>query len=171
MANVSEITTAISTAGTLVGALGGVALTYGVGARREERRSDRERQDHRAQERRQAYLDLLGAAAQLKVQVEIAGQCFWSDMDARLAAIQGHATSASLHAARAALFRPGAVADAAEALATAAGQLAAATARDTEMRTHDERFLGGKMTTPPDFASLDECVRRFYVAAAKDAEQ
>jgi hypothetical protein len=171
MADISVITTAISTAGTLIGALGGVALTYGAGARREERRSSRERKDRRAQERREAYLDLLGAAAQLRVQIEIASQRFWNDMDARLVAIQGQATSAGLHASRAALFRPGAVADAAEALASAAGRLVAAMVKNAEMRYQDERFLGGEVGAAPDFRLLDECVQRFYAAAARDTEE
>lgn len=63
------------------------------------------------------------------------------------------------------------MADAAEAVASAASQLVAATVRHTEMRYEAEWFLGGEITAAPDLGLLDECVGRFYVAAAKDTEK
>jgi len=165
--DVSVVPAVISTAGTLLGALGGVALTYGVNARREEAQATRQRKDQRTQARRQAYVDLLGAAAQLKIEVKIAEQRHWKDMNVRLATIQQHAVSAGLHASRVALISPE-TAEVARALASAAGQLVAATAKHTNIGYQDE---GGQITRPADFTEFDDCLTRFSDAAAQDSEE
>jgi hypothetical protein len=165
MPDVSVVATVISTTGTLLGALGGVALTYGVTVRREEAQASRQRKDQRTQARRQAYVDLLGTATQLQVEIEIAGQRHWKDMNVRLAAIQEHAVTAGVHASRVALLSPE-TAEAARALASAAVLLAAATAKHTNMG--DE---GGQITRPADFTEFDDCLKRFSDAAAQDREK
>jgi hypothetical protein len=173
MPDVSVAAAAISTAGTLLGALGGAALTaltYRANIRREEAQASRQRKDQRTQARQQAYGDLLGAATQLKAEIEIAGQQYWKDMNVRLTSIQQHAVFAGLHASRVALLSPE-TAEAALALASAAGQRAAATANHTIMGRGDEQLLGGQITQPTDFTEFDECVKRFYDAAAQDREE
>lgn len=167
MPDFSVLATAISTTGTLLGALGGVALTYGVTVRREEAQARRRRKDQRTQARRQAYVDLLGATTQLKVEIEIAGQRYWKDMNVRLATIQEHAVSAGMHASRVALLSPEA-GQAARALASAAIQLAAATAEHTNLGSQDE---GGQITRPADFREFDDCLTHFSDAAAQDSEE
>ncbi|MGH3722223.1 MAG: hypothetical protein ACRDRI_25965 [Pseudonocardiaceae bacterium] len=172
MPDFSVVATVISTTGALFGAFGGAALNSWVTARREEAQARREevqasrqRQDQRTHARRQAYGDLLGTATQLKAEIEIAGQRYWRDMNARLATIQEHAVSAGVHASRVALLSPDKAEDA-RALASAAVRLAAATAKDTTMR--DE---GGDIIRPADFAEFDACLTRFSDAAAQDGEE
>jgi len=172
MPDFSIVATVISTTGTLLGALGGVALAHGVNIRREEAQANRQRKDQRTQARRQAYVDLLGTATQLKAEIEIAGQRHWKDMNVRLATIQRHAASVGLHASCVALLSPSPeTAEAALALASASGRLAAATSTHTEMGYRDEQFLGGQITRAADFKDLDECIERFYRAAAQDMEE
>jgi hypothetical protein len=170
MSDVSVATTVISTTGALLGALGGATLTYRANAQREEAQASRQRKDQRTQARRQAYVDLLGTAVQLKAEIEIAGQRHWKDMNVRLTSIQQHAVSAGLHASRVVLLSPE-TAEAALALASAAGRLAAATANHTNMGYEGERFLGGEITRPADFMEFDQCIKRFFDAAAQDREE
>ncbi|HUY50746.1 MAG TPA: hypothetical protein VMV92_34410 [Streptosporangiaceae bacterium] len=100
------IPTVISTAGTLLGALGGIVLSNWVNARQEERRAARQRADEQVQARRTACADLLGAAAQLRVQIQIAGMRQWADMNIKLGEAQDYATSIGLCASRVALLVP-----------------------------------------------------------------
>jgi hypothetical protein len=168
MPDFSVATSVISATGTLLGALvafGGVALNSWVTVRREEAQARRQRKDQRTQARRQAYVDLLGTATQLRVKIEIAEQRHWKDMNVRLATIQEHAVSAGEHASRVALLSPE-TAEAARALASAAVRLAAATAKHTTMG--DE---GGQITHPADFTEFDDCLTRFSGAAAQDREE
>ncbi|HKR50184.1 MAG TPA: hypothetical protein VJT72_11485 [Pseudonocardiaceae bacterium] len=174
MPDFSVVTTVISTTGALVGALGVVAVTHRANARREETQFRREEtqfnrqwKEQRTEARRQVYADLLGAANQLKVEVEIAGQRHWRDMNVRLATIQQHAVSAGLHASRVALLSPE-TAEAALSLASAARLLTAAVAKRTNLGYQGEQFLGGEITHPADFAEFDECIKRFSDAAAQD---
>jgi hypothetical protein len=173
MPDVSVVATAISTTGPLLGALGalgGVALTHRFNSRHEETQFNRQRKDQRTQARRQAYVDLLGAATQLKSEIEIAGQRHWKDMNVRIATIQQHAVSAGLHASRVVLLSPEA-AEAALALASVAGRLVAATAEKTNMGYQGDQFLGGQITRPVDFEEFDECIKRFAQAAVQDNEE
>jgi hypothetical protein len=172
-----DFSVVISTAGTLLGALGGVAMTHRINvrreeaqARREEAQANRQRRDQRTQARRQAYVDLLGTATQLKVEIEVAGQRHWKDMNVRLASIQRHAASASLQASCVAMLSQE-TAEAAFALAAASGRLAAATTNHTDMGYRDEQFLGGQITRAADFKEFDECIKRFYLVAAQDIEE
>ncbi len=164
MFNFSLLATVISTAGALLGALGGVALTHRANVRREEAQANRQREDQRAQARRQAYGELLGTASRLRGKIEIAGQRHWKDMNVRLAAIQEHAESATLYASHVALLSPK-MAEAARALASAAVQLAAATAEHTNISYQDE---GGQIAYPPNFTKFDECFKHFSDAAAQN---
>jgi hypothetical protein len=140
-------------------------------ASREQAQATQQRKDQRTQARQQAYVDLLGAAAQLKIEIKVAEQRSWKDMNIKLATIGQHAASAGLHASRVTLISPRETAEAARALASAAEQLAAATAKHTAMDYEGERFLGGVVTHPADFTEFDECLTRFSAAAAHDSEE
>ena len=173
MPDVSVVATVISMTGPLLGALGalgGVALTHRFNFRREEAQFNRQRKDQRTQARQQAYVDLLGAATQLKSEIEVAGQRHWKDMNVRLATIQQHAVSAGLHASRVVLLSPG-TAEAALALASVTSRLAAATAENTNMGYQGDQFLGGQITRPVDFTEFDECIKRFSQAAVQDSAE
>ena len=167
MSNLSVVVAVISTIGALLGALGGAALTHWANLRREEVQFNRQRKDQQTLARRQAHGELLGAARQLRSKIEIAAQRHWKDMDTKLAAIQEHAESASLHAARAALLSPK-TAEASLALASAAVRLAAVTMKYTNTGHQGE---GGQITHPPYFEDFDECYKRFADAAAQDVEE
>lgn len=123
------------------------------------------------QERRQANLDLLGTATQLKAEIEATGQRHWTDMNVRLTTIQQRAVSASLHASRVALLSPE-TADIALKLASAASRLAATTAAYTVMASNqNEQLLGGQITRPIDLAEFDGYIERFSRAAAQDSQE
>jgi hypothetical protein len=177
MPDFSVVTAAISAAGVLLAAVSGAALTHWADvrrekaqARREEVQANRQRRDQQMQERRQACADLLGTAAQLKVELEIAGQRHWKDMNVKLASIQERAASAAPQASRVALLSPE-TAEAALALASAMGRLAAFTTDHTDLGYQGERFLGGQLIHPVDFTEFDECFKRFSRAAAQDVKK
>jgi hypothetical protein len=161
------IPTVISTVGTLAGALGGVALGNWVSARQEQRRAGRERADQQEQARWTACADLLGAAAQLRVQVRTLGSRHWADMNVRLSAAEDQVTSVGLYASRVALLAPGPVSDAALALSVTAGELAARIAKDARLGTRTaEPFIGGELPAAPDLGDLDARIDAFRRAAA-----
>jgi hypothetical protein len=166
----------ISSAGTLAGALGGIALTSGFTARQEERRARqeetraaRERADQQAEARRASCADLLGAGAQLRMQLRTLGSRHWPDLNVKLAAAQEQAVSLGLYASRVALLVPEQVAEAATALSVAAGEMAAQVAKDARLSapaSPAEVLLGGQLKAPPDLAELDARLAAFQLAAA-----
>jgi len=169
MPDSSLITTVISTAGALCGALGVVALTGRLSNHREDRKDQRQRDDAEMAARQQAYADLLGAAAQMRVHIETTCERHWRDMNIRLGAIQDHAVAVGLQASRAALLSPGAVADAALALGKAASRLSAWTAKNTELGGYsgqNNEFLAGEVQNRPDLTELDERVAEFFQLAS-----
>jgi hypothetical protein len=166
----SLLTTVIATGGTLLGALGGVGLTYRGSARQDAVQAGRRLQEGRTQERRQAYLDLMGAATQFRVEVVMTGQRHWKDMNLRLAAMQQHATAAGMQASRIALLAGDGVGEAAQAIAREITALAATTARQTHMGYQEEQFLGGEVTGAVDFSEFDRCIERF-LRVAREAEK
>jgi hypothetical protein len=177
MPDLSVVPTVISTIGALLGALGGVALTNRISARREEaqfRREEaqfnRQRKDQQTEALRQAHHDLLGTAAQLRTEVEFAGLRYWNDMNVKLATIQQHAVTAGLYASRVAVLSPH-TADAARELASAASRLAATTARYTTMGgNQNQPLVGGQISQPIDLAEFDAHFERLSRAAAEDGQ-
>lgn len=164
MPDVSVLAAIITTAGTLGGALGGVALTSWVGVRREERAADRERTDAQSARREQAYADLLGSSAQLRAHTEITCQRHWKDLNIRLATAQDYAIAVGQQAARAALLSPKPQADAALALAGAASKLSAWLVTCARLGDHSgpgDQLLPGEVVGTPDFAELDTCTAEF----------
>ncbi len=169
MPDASVVTTLISTVGTLCGALGGIALTGGMSARREERKARQQRENEQIAARQQAYADLLGAAAQMRVHVETTCRRYWKDMNVRLTAIQDHAVEVGLQASRAALLSSPAVADSALALGHAASALSAWAADNTELGEYGgpgAQFLAGETRTRPDYTEFDQRTDEFFRLAA-----
>lgn len=177
MSDPSVIPVVISSAGALVGALGGIALTSGFNARQEDRRARQEearaarhQADQQAEARLAACADLLGAAAQLRMQLRTLGSRHWADMNVKLAAVQEQATSIGLYASRVALLVPGEVAEAATELSVAAGELAAQVSKDARISAPGhpaEMLLGGQLNAPPDLADFDARITTFQQAAAE----
>ena len=169
MPDISMTATIISTAGTLCGALGGIALTGGMSQRREERQAERQREDARTAAHQQAYADLVGAAAQMRVHIETACQRYWKDMNIRLATIQDQATAVGLQASRVALLSPGAVAEGALALGQAASRLSAWAARNAELGDYsgpNVQFLAGQLKSAPDLTDLEARTAEFLRLAS-----
>ena len=161
----------VSTAGTLVAALGGVVTTTVFNGRREERRARlederaaRQRSEEQAQARLDACGDLLTAAAQLRMHLQILGQRYWADMNVKLQAAQDEAASVGRCAARVALLIPGDPGETALLLSRSAGQLAAHAVKKANvgLRTSsDQRYLGGELPTPVNLDDLDARVDAF----------
>jgi hypothetical protein len=175
MPDVSVITTIISTAGALCGALGGIALTNGISARREERQERRRLHAARTAARQQAYADLLGAVAQMRVHIETTCQRYWKDMNIRLATIEDHAVTVGLLASRSALLSGEEVADAALALGVTASNLSAWAATNVQLDNNpndpNERYIAGEMPIQPDLSELDQLTKKFFRLAAAAASR
>jgi hypothetical protein len=121
--------------------------------------------------RRRAHHDLLGSAAQLRTEIEIAGKRHWNDMNVRLASIQQHAVAAGRHASWVTLLSPE-TADVARNLASAASQLAATAVECTVMGGgQNDQQLSGEITRPIEFTEFDGHVERFSRAAAQDSRE
>jgi hypothetical protein len=164
MPDVSVVAALITTAGTLGGALGGIALTSWTGVRREEREARRQRENARAAAREQVYADLLGASAQLRAHIEITCQRHWKDLNVRLSTTQDYAVAVGLQASRAALLSAKPLADAALALSRAASKLSAWVATNAHMGDYSgpgEQFVPGEVLGKPDFTELDTCAAEF----------
>jgi hypothetical protein len=155
----------ISAVGTLSGALGGIALTSGLEARRQQRRADGEAATERAAVRDQARADLLASITRLRVDIELACARHWRDMNVRLTAVQEQAVTTGVLATRIALLSPVQEAEAAFALGKCASRLAALTARSITLGDFDgpnKQFIAGDITgIRPDLSELDRLVTAF----------
>ena len=159
MADVPIYVAAITAASGILGALvSPFALTY-----REGRQAKRDRREREVTAKRQACLDLLSAAGQLRTQVANNYEYFGPEMRDRLGEVRRLAAAAELAAVAVSLQAPGEVAEPARKLATASTRLAEHTAADTDLRN-------GSMNSGsrPSFAELDACVTAFLRAATKE---
>jgi hypothetical protein len=155
----------ISAVGTLSGALGGIALTSGLEARRQQRQAGRAAESERAAVRDQARADLLASVTRFRVDVELTCARHWRDMNVRLAAIQEQAVTTGVLATRVALLSPGPEAEVSVALGTCASGLAALTAKSITLGDYDgpnRQFIAGDITgVRPDFGQLERLVAEF----------
>ena len=155
----------ISAVGTLCGALGTIALTSGLQARREQRQAAIAAASARSAVKDQARSDLLAAITRLRVDIELTCARHWRDMNVRLAAIQEQALTANVLASQVALLSPGPEAAIAFALGKCASGLAALTAKSMTLGDFDgpnKQFVAGEITgTRPDFAELERLVAAF----------
>jgi hypothetical protein len=155
----------ISAVGTLCGALGAIALTSGLQARREQRQAAIAAASERSAVIDQARADLLAALTRLRVDIELTCARHWRDMNVRLAAIQEQALTANVLASRVALLSPGAEADTAFALGKCASGLTALTARSMTLGDFDgpnKQFVAGEITgTRPNFTEFERLIAVF----------
>jgi hypothetical protein len=126
---------------------------------RDNRQASRDRQERGVSARQQAYVELLGAAADLRTRVANTAM-YSSETLVRLAEIRGCAADAQVRAAKVA-FLADELAEPAGALASAATDLAAAAVQNTDMTTNVMRS--------PDFTSFDEAVDEFKLKATGNA--
>jgi hypothetical protein len=143
-----SIYVALITAGA--GAIG-AAIPQVATVVRDVRQAERDRHERRADTRRQACLDLLHAASDLRAQVANAAQYHGGEMGARLAEIRNCAGAVQVHAVSVGLLAPEAPAGPAERVAVAANGLAANAADNTDMNLN-------QMVTSPDFTEFDGSV-------------
>jgi hypothetical protein len=158
---------ALITAG---GTIAGVAVTLWGTVRRESAQAERERGRLALEARQIAYGELLGPAMQLRVELELAGQRSWRDLDVKLAAIDEHARMVGQRASHVAVLAPE-LADAARALAAAATALASFAARNAELKYDpgpETRFLIGEIRAPIDFSAFDARLEEMYQAVEAD---
>jgi hypothetical protein len=129
---------------------------------RDVRQAGQDRRDRHADTRRQACLDLLGAAEDLRVTVANAADYHGAGMPARLAQIRQYAAAVQIHAAKIELLAPGTLATAADVLAKAAGRFAAQAAVSTNLKLN-------QMVAAPDPTELVEAIEAFRKQAVLDA--
>jgi hypothetical protein len=155
----------ISAVGTLCGALGGIALTSGLEARRQERQAQSAAASEKTAVRAQARADLLAAITRLRVDIELTCARHWRDMNVRLTAIQEQAVTTGVLASRVALLSPGQEAETAFALGKCASELAARTAKSVTLGDFEgpnKQFIAGDITgVRPDFDELERLVTAF----------
>src|SRR5216683_915362 len=138
---VAAITAAAGVAGAAIPAIAVII--------RDVRQAERDRRERRAEAKRQACLDLLRTAGELRTRVANTLQDPGDQIGARLAEIRESEGAVHLHAAGVALLAP--------------GKLAGPAARDTDRRSITIR--------PPDFSGLDESVAAFRRTAVADAAE
>jgi hypothetical protein len=150
MADVSIYVAVISASAALLGS----AIVPVSTAHQVRVQARRDRQERRETALRQACMDLLRAAADLRTQVANNHEYHGNEMAARLAQVRQHAADAGVHAVSIALQAQPRLADPARRLAEAADRLAVATAGNTDLAM-------GVSVRPPDFTELDACVEAF----------
>jgi hypothetical protein len=128
---------------------------------RDVRQAGQDRRERHAKIRREACLDLLGAAEDLRTSVANAVDYHGEEMSARLADIRNVAAAVQGHAAKIELLVPGTLAGTAERLASVAGQFAATAVANTDLD------LGHMVVTDP--AGLAEAIEVFRKQAVLEA--
>jgi hypothetical protein len=161
MADVSIYVALISASAGVVGA---AVAPFGL-AFREGRQAKRDRAERHATAVRQACVDLLSAAGNLRAKVTNNGT-FRGDrpaMGARLEAVRDYASATALHAASVSLLARG-LAESADRVAVAAKTYADAAAQATDLDK-------GWMAVEPNHDELDDAISKFRQRATSDANR
>jgi hypothetical protein len=123
---------------------------------RDSRQAGRDREERGVNARQQAYVDLLGAAADLRTRVANTAMYHGGEMLVRLAEIRSSAADVQVKAARVA-FLAADLAGSSQGLGAAAAGLAAEAVGNTDMSNN--------VMTAPDFMAFDEAVIAFKAEA------
>ncbi|HMH93717.1 MAG TPA: hypothetical protein VK586_21880 [Streptosporangiaceae bacterium] len=167
MAEVSLYVAVITAATGIVAASVPTAATFvrdGRQAQREQRRAELDRRDRRAGEMRQACLEVLSAAGELRARLGNASQVHGPELAGRLAEIRSAAAEVRLHAVSVALLARGQLAGPAQGLADAAASLVMAAEDSIDRAAQQSRGL-------PDFAVFDQRETAFRAAAVAHASE
>jgi hypothetical protein len=148
---------------TAAAGVGGAAIPAIAVLVRDVRQAERDRNERRAEAKRQACLDLLRAAGELRTRLANTAAYQGTEMGARLAGVRECDATVQLHAVSVALLAAGRLAKPAEGLATAADLL---TATATAEENIDKR--AGELLNMPDFTGLDESIKAFRQTAIAD---
>ena len=168
----------ISAVGTLCGALGGITLTSGLEARRQQRQAESAAASEQAAVLGQARADLLATITRLRVDIELTCARHWRDMNVRLTAIQEQAVNTGVlapHVSRCSR-RAGRTDTRLFALGRCASGLAALTARRKSITLGDYegpsellQFVAGDITgVRPDFTGTERLVATFLDQISHD---
>ncbi len=139
----------------------GAAIPQITSLMRDVRQSERDRLERHSAATRQACLDMLRAASELRTQIANNHEYEGAEMGDRLALVRKWAAETQLHAVSVGLQVPAVLADPAARIAEAACRLAAVTAQNTNLAQ-------GVMPLDPDFGELDERVAAFRQIAIAD---
>jgi hypothetical protein len=132
----------------------GAAISPVTTAYQNARQAVRDRAERRDIAIRQACVDLLRSARDLRVQVANTAAYHGTEIGARLEQVRQLDADAALHADEVALLVPAGIAESAAKLARAAGQLAAAA--QANVRTELSASI-----REPSFTELDDCITDF----------
>lgn len=124
----------------------------------------RDRWDRHQADKRQACLELVQAAENLRNQVANNHDYHGDEMGDRLAQVRAFAAQARIQAVRLSLAASPELAQSAQELATAASRLAEAAEARTDLRQ-------GASTELPDFSDLDACIAAFRAAVVRSASE
>jgi hypothetical protein len=147
---------------TAAAAVGGAAVPAIVTITRDVRQAGLERRDRQDELKRQACLDLLRSASELRARVANTADYHGDEIGARMAQIRESEAVIHLNAAGVALLTPGNLAEPAARVARAASRLVESAAAAVDMTLM-------QMVSRPDFADLDSSVTAFQRSAINDA--
>lgn len=139
---------------TAAAAVFGAAVAPVSAAYEKSRQAVRDRAEHRERETRQACLNLLNSARDLRVQVANTAAYHGNEMGARLERLRQLEADVASHADEVELLVPVSVAESAARLARAVSALA--TAAQANVRPSLEASI-----REPDFTDLDACIKDF----------
>jgi hypothetical protein len=160
MPDVSIYVAAITGAAGVLGA----AVPLIVTVSREARKAERDRQERRADAKRQACIELLRAAGNLRTQVANTVHSHGEEILAGLARIRGCAEAVALHAVNVGLLAEEKLSGPAQQVAAAADRLAVTAAANTDTRVM-------AITPEPDCAEFDESVAAFRQVVIATADE
>jgi len=158
MPDVSIYVAVITAAAGLVGA----TIPQFTILARDARQAERDRRERRADARRQACLDLLGAAGDFRTSVMSTALYHGPEIAQRLADVEAGSAAVNLKAVSVALLAPD-LSGPAQQLAQAARDLALVTRRNTDVDGNQQ------MTSPPDFTGLDDRIGALGASAVASA--
>jgi hypothetical protein len=131
---------------------------------RDSRQAERDRRERVADTRRQACIDLLGAAGDLRTAVANAADYHGAEMTARLAEIRTLAAAVQIHAANVELLAPVPLGDPAAELARAAEKFAVQAGENTNLELE-------QMVSAPDPSELGAATDAFRAQAVADVRR
>jgi hypothetical protein len=156
-----SIYVALITAGA--GALG-AAIPQIAAVARDVRLAGRDRQEHRADARREACVEFLRAVNDLRTQVANAALYRGDEIASLVAEIRSCSAAVELHALSVGLLARDALAEPVERVTAAARELAAAAVQNTDMNIN-------RVAISPDFAAFDQSVEEFWSRALASADE
>jgi hypothetical protein len=146
---------------TAAAGVAGGSIPSITNAIRDGRRAKRDQRNREIETERQACLDLLAAASELRARVASAADCHGDEIDARLEHIRDLEATIHVHAASIAFLTPEKLAQPANRVADAARRLVKATEETVDKAAK-------QMVERPGFEELDESVKDFRDSAVQD---